>query len=371
MECEHLASTLLLKASVKKTPFKELAKIAKVSPATVSRIARGQANVDPEMRARVRKAAADLGIDLEQQRHERSSIIAFILGNRNILHSFQARVLSGAENYCSSQHKEILFLSHRYPSTVPARDLHLPQILNQRALVRAVILGGTNSANMLEALRAREIPFAVLGNNVVGPWTPDEYDAVYSDDVQGAYDLTLHLIEEGHRDIWFIGDTDLPWFARCAQGYRDRMTSAGLTPRFSEFHSDDRELGYLAMRSILSRREPVTAVMAGSDQIAAGVYEALSQAGLRIPEDICVAGFNDSEGSLMDPKLTSVREFPEELGKHLAEFVLRRIQDPGREPQQLTIPTRVVVRESTRMRPSAGSAVPEFRRTETALPSEI
>lgn len=342
----------------KKPSFKELAKLAKVSTATVSRIARGQINVDPSMRARVRDAAELLGIDLEQRRSEKASIIAFILGNRNVLHNFQARILSGAENYCSSQNKEILFLSHKYPASVASRELHLPQILTQRALVRAVLLGGTNSSNMLTALREREIPFAVLGNNVIGQWNPSEYDAVYSDDIQGALDLTLHLIAEGHRDIWFIGDNDLPWYARCAQGYRKGMTGAGLQPRFSEIHSDDRELGYLATRSILSQREPVTAVMAGSDQIARGVYEALNQAGLRVPNDICVTGFNDSESLLMDPPLTSVREFPEELGKHLAEFVLRRLQEPGRKPQQLTMPTRIVLRESTRARSveTAGSA---------------
>jgi LacI family transcriptional regulator len=185
---------------------------------------------------------------------------------------------------------------------------------------------------------------------VLGQWTPGEYDAVYSDDIQGAFDLTRYFIDEGHRDIWFIGDSELPWSGRCAQGYRESMVRAGLQPRFSEIHSDDRELGYLAMRSILSRREPVTAVIAGSDQIARGVYEALNQSGLRIPDDISVAGFNDSEASFMNPPLTSVREFPEELGRHLAEFVLRRIHEPEREPQQLTIPTRVVVRESTRAR---------------------
>ena len=355
---------------MKKTSFKELAKLANVSTATVSRIAREQANVDPELRARVRKAAEELGIDLEQRRHEKSSIIAFILGNRDILHNFQARILWGAENYCSSQNKEILFLSLRYSASVPPKELHLPQILSQRALVRAVILGGTNSPNLLDALREREIPFAVLGNNVVSPWNAGEYDAVYSDDMQGAFDLTLHLINDGHRDIWFIGDTDLPWYARCAQGYRDAMVSARLEPRFSEIHSDDRELGYLAMRSILSRRDPVTAVMAGSDQIARGVYEALNQAGLRIPDDICVSGFNDSEALLMDPPLTSVREFPEELGKHLAEFVLRRIQEPNRKPQQLTIPTRVVVRESTRTRSADPSGLGR-RRPETSLAPEI
>src|SRR5258708_22187403 len=145
------------------------------------------------------------------------------------------------------------------------------------------------------------------------------------------------------------------------------MISGGLQPRFSEIHSDDRELGYLAMRLSLSRREPVTAVIAGSDQIARGVYEALKQAGLRIPDDISVAGFNDSEASLMNPALTSVREFPEELGRHLAEFVLRRIQEPERKPQQLTIPTRVVVRESTRPRSADPAGIARRRAEATAI----
>lgn len=353
-----------------KPSFRDLAKIANVSTATVSRIARGQVNVDAAIRSRVRKAAEDLGMDLEERRHERASIIAFLLGNRNLLHNFQARVLSGAENYCCSRDKEILFLTLRYSPSVPAGELHLPRILSQRSLVRAVILGGTHSANMLGALREREIPFSVLGNNVLGQWTPADYDAVYSDDIQGAFDLTVHLMNQGHRDIWFVGDGKLPWYARCAQGYRDSMTAAGLQPRFSEIHSDDRELGYLAMRSILSRREPVTAVIAGSDQIARGVYEALNQSGLRIPNDISVAGFNDSEASSMYPALTSVQEFPEELGKHLAEFVLRRIQEPEREPQQLTIPTRVVVRDSTRVR-SQGQAGQIIHPVESTVVSNL
>jgi DNA-binding LacI/PurR family transcriptional regulator len=109
------------------------------------------------------------------------------------------------------------------------------------------------------------------------------------------------------------------------------------------------------MRSLLTRREPVTAVFAGSDQIARGVYDALKQAGISIPDDISVAGFNDSEGALMDPPLTSVREFPEELGRHLAEFVLRRIQKPDRPPQRLTIPTQLVLRQSTRSVPAKKS----------------
>ena len=343
----------------KKLSFQDLAERAKVSAATVSRVARGQASVDADIRERVKKAAKELGVDLEKRRHEKAAIIAFILSNRDVLHNFQAHILLGAENYCSSQNRELLFMSFRYSPSVPSKELHLPQILGRRSLVRAVILGGTNSPNLLGALREQEIPFAVLGNNVVGSWNPEECDAVYSDDVQGAYDLTMQLIADGHRNIWFIGDADLPWYARCAEGYRKGMQEARLQPRLSEIHSDDRQLGYLAMRSILSRREPVTAVFAGSDPIARGVYDAVRQSGLTIPDDISIAGFNDSEASLMYPPLTSVREFPEELGRHLAEFVLKRVESPAREPQQLTIPTRVIVRESTRpligMRPEADS----------------
>ena len=80
----------------KKSSFKDLAKLANVSPATVSRIAKGQVNVDPGIRARVRKAADTLGIDLEQRRNEKANIIAFMLANRDLLHNFQARILFGS-----------------------------------------------------------------------------------------------------------------------------------------------------------------------------------------------------------------------------------------------------------------------------------
>lgn len=340
--------------------FQDLAKLARVSPATVSRVVNGHSNVDPSLRKRIRKAAEALGIDLEQKRNEKSNIVGFLLANRDVLHNFQARILTGAQAYCAANHRELLFMSLRYSPVVPPKELHLPRILCEPGIVRAVILGGTNSPNMLAALRERDIPFSVLGNNVMGHWSSTDFDAVYSNDVQGAYDLTAHLIADGHHNIWFIGDVDLPWYARCAEGYHQCMEAAGLHPRVSQIHSDDRQLGYLAMRSILSSGEPVTAVFAGSDQIARGVYEALQQAGLGIPSDISVAGFNDTEGDLMFPPLTSVREFPEALGRHLAEFVLNRIQQPDRQARQLIIPTQLVVRQSTRAIASPASKSPKL-----------
>ena len=339
----------------KNPTFHKLAMLAEVSPATVSRVAAGKPNVDPKIQERVRKAAQQLGIDLGKKRDERSRVIAFVLANRDVLHSFQARVLAGAENYISANGWELVFLTFRYPPGVSAKELHLPQILNRHTPARGVILAGVNSVNLLHALQDRQVPFSVLGNNLIGGWANEPCDVVCSDDVQGAYDVTTHLIAEGHQHIWFIGNTQFPWFVRCEEGYRKAMGEAGHEPRLCEIRSDGRELGYLGTKSILAKGQPVTAIFAGADDVASGVYTALREAGISVPDEISVVGFNDSEAPIFHPALTSVREFPEELGRHLAEFTLNRIKDPSLPPQRLTIPTQLVTRESTRAT-TAGAA---------------
>lgn len=124
------------------------------------------------------------------------------------------------------------------------------------------------------------------------------------------------------------------------------MTDAGLEARFSEIRSEDRELGYLAAKSLLVNSHRPTAIFAGNDQAAAGIYGALQESGIRIPDDISIAGFNDTIGSVLHPALTTAREFPKEQGRHLAEFVLRRIQEPDRPPQHVVIPTELIRRDS-------------------------
>ena len=336
----------------KKTTLHHLAREAKVSPATVSRIVACNPTVDPTIRAQVHKVAERLGIDLAQRRKGNSRIIAFILANRDVLHSFQARVLLGAETYCTQQNWELLFMSFRYSPDVPAEALHLPQILSARTNARAIILGGTNSANLLEALHRRGLPFAVLGNNVVGKWDRTVCDVAYSDDVPGAQEATAHLISRGHTAIGFIGNLQLPWYDRCATGYRRAMTAAGLEPRCWDLRSDGTQLGYLAAKSLLSKGEKLTAILAGSDQVAAGVYGALRESNISVPAQMSVIGINDTQGALLSPPLTSVRTFPEEIGRHLAEFVLQRLQDSSLPRQEIAIPTQLVHRESVGFAPA-------------------
>lgn len=331
----------------RKNTLQEIASAAKVSASTVSRTITGNGDVSQEIQKRVRDAAQRLGVDLNEKLKNR--VVAFIIGNSGVLHPFHSRVLAGAEAYCAERGFDLLLiLSFRYQPDVLWKDLNLPRALGSRNLARGVILAGTNSSNLLAALAHKAIPFAVLGNNVIGEWEPKKYDVVFSDDIQGSYEMTRYLQSLGHRDIWYVGDRRLPWFSRCGEGYRRAMAAAGLAARFDGFYADDAlETGYLSTKAILSRQDPVTAVFAGTDHTAQGVYKALLEAGRRVPEDVTVIGVGDVGATLLSPPLTTIREFPEELGKHLAEMVITRISRRGQPPRQLTIPTEIVKRESS------------------------
>ncbi len=329
-----------------KTTLHDIAKFANVSSATVSRVANGNPQVDAKIQTRVYAAARQLGIDLTATRKNR--VIAFVLGNRDNLNEFQSRILLGAEVHCNQHGWDLQFISFRCDLSSPAGSLTLPPALTRKDRVGGVILSGTHSVSILSALRERRIPFSVVGNNIVGNWRSADYDCVATDDLRGSAEMTQYLISMGHRKIWFVGDRALPWYARCSQGYAQTMNEAGLEPTYSEIRSEDRELGYLAVKSLHAKNESPTAIFAGNDQAATGVYRALQELGIRIPEDMSVAGFNDTMGDLLYPGLTTVREFPRELGVHLADFTLRRIQEPDIPPQQLLMPTELIRRDSIR-----------------------
>jgi DNA-binding LacI/PurR family transcriptional regulator len=99
---------------------------------------------------------------------------------------------------------------------------------------------------------------------------------------------------------------------------------------------------------LLAHGEPLTAIFAGNDQTAHGVYKALRDSGLKIPDDISVAGCDDTIGAWLYPSLTTIREFPEQLGKQMVEMIINRIAHPDQTPQRVTIPTEFIKRDSCR-----------------------
>lgn len=330
-----------------KVGLREIAKAAHVSMATASRVLNGRGRVDAEIQKTVLAEARKLGIDPSQR--YKSKTLAFLLSNRAMLHAFHSRILNGAEAHCRTRGWDVVFLSYQYSRHTPSNELQLPQVIGRRDLIRGVILAGTNSANLLELLRNKKIFFSVLGNNVVGNHALlEKCDTVYADDIQGGLDTTQQLLRLGHQHIWFVGNSRLPWFSRFLEGYRRAMSESGLAARESSIDSeDDAECGYLGTKSLLAQNEEVTAIVAGNDEVAGGVYKALRERELSIPDDISVVGCDDTVGMWLYPALSTTREFPEHLGRSLAEAVLRRIEDPDQDPLRITVPTEFIRRDSS------------------------
>jgi DNA-binding LacI/PurR family transcriptional regulator len=328
-----------------RTTLKDVAHAAGVSVATVSRVARGSSSVNLATKKRVREAAAKVGFSLDQNR--RNKELAFVLSNREMLHPVHSQILLGAEHRARALGLEMIFLVFRYDLHLPWKELHLPRVTQRGDVVRGVLLAGLNSANLLELMARKRIPFVVFGNNVVGDWRHSNYDTVYCDDILGGFDVTRYLQSLGHRDIWFVGNCRLPWSARTYEGYRRAMEEGGLSPHRSENYSEDpKEVGYLATKSLLARTEPVTAIFAADDAGAQGVYNAVREGGLRIPEDLSVVGCNDSYGAMLYPPLTTIRAFPMQIGECMVDLVLNRIANPELPAQQVTIPVSLIKRES-------------------------
>lgn len=325
--------------------LEEIARAAKVSPATVSRAINKTGQVAPEAERRIRAAMARLGCGVRDA--SRPHTLCFLLGNRAMLHPFHARLLFGAQEFASEHDSHLLFYSFNYDPSAPSEDLRLPLLIDRRGLVDGYIVGGTNSPNLLTLLARTGVPFAVLANNVVGAWNPDTLDSVWMDDVSGAYEATQHLLNLGHRDIWFLDSPRLPT-ARIHQGYDRAMRDAGLEPRMVQDDSvSEQDAGYVAAKSLLASAKSFSAVVCATDSIAHGATEAIAAKGLRIPEDISIVGFGDRpEAAAMSPPLTSVWGYPDQVGRRLAEMVLKRITDPEVPPQSVVLPTRLVKRNS-------------------------
>jgi DNA-binding LacI/PurR family transcriptional regulator len=330
-----------------KSTLQAVAKLAKVSSATVSRLANRTARVSPAVEARIRKAAAQLNFDLNGKRSSR--LIAYLLANRSLLHPFHSQVLVAAEAHCAAQDYILLFFPLHYSPNQHWTKLDLPRLLHRPDMIDGLIVAGVNYQNLLELLTDIRLPFAVLGDTVQGPWRPEAYDTACVSDTQGAYELTRYLQSLGHTRIAFVANNRLAWFQRRCEGYRQAMKEAGLPDLISEIDSEhEQEVGFLATKQLLGRHpSQIEAVFGGSDATCHGIYAALREAGLRVPEDVSVCGFNDTpEATVLYPPLTSVRVFPELIGRQLAEMVLARIANKGGGPQQRTIPTQLVKRES-------------------------
>src|SRR6267143_4073151 len=346
---------IAMEAVPKKPTIREVAQAASVGIGTISRVLNSSSQVSRETRARVFEAIRRLGFRpnalARRVLRQRSEMVCFLLSNRDFLHPFHARILQGVESYASGLKQHVLFAALHYSPRTPADRIDLPPVLQERGLIDGVILAGTIYPNLLRRIESIHMPFVAFSNNVVGIDGEQEFDQVGFDDFNGALHSTRYLVGEGHRQIVFAGDISYPWLHRRFEGYRQGMREKKLKPVLimAENSQSFVDFGQKSAGRILAQQSRPTALVAGNDEIAYGLWRSLSRHGVKVPDQISLVGFDDREEALlMDPPLSTVRVQKEEIGESCMKMLLERLHHPQMAFSQRILPTQFVIRGTVR-----------------------
>lgn len=201
------------------------------------------------------------------------------------------------------------------------------------------------------AARADDLPMVLLGERAV----PPGYDHVAVDSVTAAHAMTTHLVSLDRRRIAAVGRESTAGTASVRlAGYRQALTEAGLPyhpDRVIEVAHYDREDGRQAMLALLARPEPPDAVFCFNDLMAIGALRACAETGIRVPEQVAVAGFDDiAEGRYSTPTLTTVSADLDVLAGEALRLLLKRVQGQETGAETVEVPWTLTIRESTTRR---------------------
>lgn len=323
----------------------DVARLAEVSIATVSRALRGHSNVSASTRARVERAAEVLNYKVDPSASRlasgRSSSVALAVP---VLDSWYfSTVMAGVE------------------STFAANDYELTMYVTgnaeaRRRLVASPLPRGTEGLILVDVgLTSAEVATLVANG---GPAVSighafDRMASVVVDDVAIGRQATEHLLALGHTEIALLSGTAEDRLAfevpdRRRRGYLSALAAAGVPfrPEF-EVKGDFSVLsGYRAMLVLLALESPPTAVFSMSDEMAFGALKAIRDAGLRVPTDLSIVGVDDHPMSWVE-NLTTVHQPVIDHGTAAAEEILAQIADPDRPLSRVEPETTFIVREST------------------------
>jgi DNA-binding LacI/PurR family transcriptional regulator len=334
--------------------IKDVAIRAGVAVGTVSRVVNNRPDVNQELRSRVLRAAEDLNYRPNARgrslARNSSALLSFILSNRDFLHPFHSHVLQGVQEFCERAGYFVMYTQFQYSPHIKAAELTLPLVLQSHGMTDCVLLAGTNYKNFSDALETRNIPYVLLANNFISDGPRKPVNQVRFDDAAGAAEATRYLIQLGHRQICYIGDISMPWYQARYRAYLAEMERAGLKPTAQTLGlSDDRFTnGLKSVQEILDQKVPVTAIFAGTDEVAFGAWEALRRRELQVPRDISLIGFDDQQTQLMFPALTTVRVDIGEVGRQLAKMAITKLTTNGLAIPEVLVPTRLMKRETCR-----------------------
>lgn len=325
--------------------IEEVAAASGVSRSTVSRVVNGSTAVSPSALEAVRRAIADLKYVPNRAARSLASrhthAVALVVPEdttRFFGDPFFASIVSGINARLSrSDYVLNLFIASDDPGDKTT------SYVRSGSIDGAIIVSHHTSDTFIDRI-ASSVP-VVYGGRPVREREHDYYVDV--DNVAGGRYATAHLIERGHRRIAMItGPVTMPAGIDRLQGYREALAAAGLAEGVVEDGGFTTDGAADAMRRILARGEAPDAIFVASDLMARGALAVLAAAGLRVPEDVAIVGFDDSPvATSVTPHLTTIRQPSLEQGAQMAEVLLELLA--GRDPQRVTIlDTELIVRDS-------------------------
>lgn len=314
-----------------------------ISRQLVSLVLRDQPGASPETRQRVNDTARKLGysphVGARVLRQSSSKQIGVVFAP---VHATEPDIVQ-AIYPAASEHGFQVVLG----ATTPTRNSMqaVEELLGYRCAA-VIVIGSDLGQRELRSLAHRaNVPLVAVGSGRANR----TYDVVRSAGDDGISLCVSHLVDLGHQRITYVHGSSMPPASVRLQGYLRAVQGASLRQDVIELVGDyTEECGALAAKRLLRRRSMPTAVVMGNDQAAVGLMLTMVRAGVSVPGDVSVTGFDDSRfASLSAVDLTTVRQDPAELGTRAVEAALRRIREPGARVGETITPVSLTVRSST------------------------
>ncbi|MCP2030741.1 LacI family transcriptional regulator [Okibacterium sp. HSC-33S16] len=327
-----------------------VAALAGVSTPTVSKVINGRDDVAESTRLRVQSALDELGYRSPAQRRSRltgPAMVDLVIGVHDGAYSME--ILHGILDYAANGEVDVVVSSHT-PNKL-ARVDHEDWAQRMQESGRTGIIFVTSEVTSAQVLAFSRRGIAVMVIDPLNSPPSGDFASVGATNWAGGKAATEHLLALDHERIAFFGG---PAAAECSvarlHGYLAALMSRGIAAR-SDYITDGaftRESGAEATRRVLSLPEPPTAIFAASDTIALGVLEVARERGLRVPDDLSLVGFDGTplaEQTL--PRLTSVAQPLQEMGRAALRGVLRLSHGEQLDATHMELATELVVRDST------------------------
>lgn len=331
-----------------KLTLEEIAQLSGVSRSTVSRVINDQPNVKLEVRERVLKVVAETGYHPDPAARSlagrRTGVIGLVIPRAVTMlfnDPYIPRLLQGITQACNAHDCTLsLFLLHTQEEEEKLHPRILRTQLFDGVIVQAAEIGDSLISQMVE----HEVPFVMIGR----PEDDSTVSFVNADNVIGAYTAVSHLIQLGYQRIATItGPLDQSAGLDRRQGYLNALQDRGrgADPNLMMQGDFTETSGYISMQRLLPHKPD--AVFVASDTMAFGALRALRQAGLSVPQDVAIIGFDDlMPSATSDPPLTTIRQPILRVGAQVVETLID-ILNNGLDPaRRIVMPTELVIRGS-------------------------